>query len=55
MYLCRQVVIKLDQLVHFILDLQERFGIVIGLERLLIRCCGSNLLANHDHRQQHKL
>jgi hypothetical protein len=46
----RQVGVDLDQLVDFILDFQQRFGIVIGLQCLFVGCRGGDLLTDHDYR-----
>lgn len=50
-----QVIVDLDEPVHFVLDLQERLGVLEGLQRLLVGGRGRNLLPHHDNRQQHQL
>ncbi|MBL6938325.1 MAG: hypothetical protein ISR49_10890 [Alphaproteobacteria bacterium] len=53
--LLRQFRIELDQTVHVVLDFDKRFGILEGLQRLLVGRSRGNLLANHDHGEQNEL
>ena len=50
-YFFGEVVVELQQLVDVVADIQQRFGVLEGLEGLLVRGGSGDLLTHHDDGQ----